>query len=261
MRTRDFAATVTIMTLAGAALAGPVSTSNSGSTNNGDATRIDQLGNDFIDVVVLEDSVPSVRPDEAVSIALNAWNLSSGELGFYNDQGGVPVLINGGPVSIGTSPAGVTIMADVTETEAPGDFIRRIQVVIETADGSALLPFGTQLDGQQVQLLSWEVGVSDLIEFGLWIDTISLTSATMFGSFDGGNSFSFQQNLIQLFQQGLSVWEITGAFDTGTTAISDTSGGAGFNSILLDYTYSAIPAPATIILLAGAAGIARRRRS
>jgi len=263
MRTRDFAATVTIMTLAGAAFAGPAVGSNtSGSTSNGNASGIEQAGNDYIDVIVLESSVPSVRPDETVSIALNAWNLASGEIGTYNDLGDVPVLINGGPVSIGTNPLGVAIMADVTESEATGTFTRRIQVAIETADGSALLPFGTQLDNQQVQLLSWQVGVSDLIEFGNWIDTVSLNSATMFGSFDGGTSFSFQQNIIQLFQQGLSQWDITGAFDTGTTTITDTSGGAGFNSILLDYTFSAIPAPAaTIVLLAGAAGFTRRRRS
>lgn len=257
MRTRDIGLTISLITLAGLAQAGPVQ----GTSGSGDATGVEQT-NEYINMIVLEDSVPSVRPNETVSIALNAWNLSSGQIGSYTDLSGVPVLINDGPASIGTNPAGVQILAEVSEFEAPGDFMRRIQVSIETADGSALLPFGTQLNQQQVQLLSWEIGIGDDIQFGNWLDQVSLTSATMFGSFDGGSSFAFQQNLIQLFQQGLSQWDITGAFDTGTPVISDTSGGAGFNAILLDYTFSAIPAPATIVLLAGAgAGLIRRRRA
>ncbi len=206
---------------------------------------------------------PSVDENETASMSLRAANQNVGDLGIYNSGGDVSIVVNGGAVSIGTNPAGVELFAEWTES-ALSETRRRVRAVWQTADGSALLPFGTEINGQPVQFLRWNLGVSDLIHWADDVIGIELISARFFGSFDGGATFSDVESIQALFDNGVSQWTIDGAFDVGDNLITDTSGPAGYNYVMTEYEYEVefdpIPSPATVTVLAGAGLCLGRRR-
>lgn len=243
---------VMIAGLAGGVTAGPVT-----------YEHVDSSGDAF--TAPLDPEQPSIAPSENASLSLRATNQNVGDLGFYNSGGDVALKINDGARSIGTNPSGVEIFAEWSESIVSGDR-RRVRAVWQTADGSALLPFGTQINGQSVQFLRWNLGITDPINWAPEVIGIELVSATFFGSFDMGATFSDIESIQALFDNGVSQWTIDAAFDRGDNLITDTAGPAGYNFVMTEYVYDVefdpIPTPGTITMLAGAGlMLARRRRS
>lgn len=213
--------------------------------------------------VPADPETPSIGPNETASFSLRGTNQNVGDLGIYNSGGDVSIRINTGPTSIGTTPDGVELLASWRETSL-GEVRRRVRATWQTVDGSALLPFGTELNGQTVQFLRWNLGLSDLVTWTDLVLDISLVSATFFGSFNGGQTFADIEPINALFDNGISQWTIDGGFDRGDNLISDTSGPSGYNFIMTEYVYDVefdpIPAPGTLAVLVGAGLVGVRRR-
>lgn len=249
------AGAASIIIFASVGLAEPVGAESS-------VTLIDQTQDPFR-VTLGPASDGSVHANEIATMALVASNQQVGTLGLYNSGGHVDVQVNGGLHDLGTRPDGsARILGEWREFSGAGEHVRRVQAIWATDDGSALLPFGTMVGGHQAQFLTWKLGIEDMIEWRPAIDEVELTRATFFGSFDGGATFPAQVNIIQLFQSGLSQWDLAGAYDVGTDLVSDTSGPSGFNYVMTEYTFTAVPAPAALSVLAGAGlafGVRRRR--
>ncbi|MCB9844864.1 MAG: hypothetical protein H6811_02600 [Phycisphaeraceae bacterium] len=252
---REFhAAAIALVSVCGLAAAGPVPPPGDGGLTTGAADEY---------VVPMDEpfSVRSVRQTETANMALFATSQNDGPLGYLNSGGQTSVQVNVGLQEIGDRPDGVAVLAEWREIEGNTDFERRIQAIWTTEDGSALLPFGTQVGGSQAQLLAWNLGLTtDPIEWAPWIASVQLTSAVFFGSFNGGATFPTQVNIMSLFQLGFSEWTIDGAFDAGDNLITDSSGPNGFNYIMTEYTYQALPAPGSAVLILGGMTLVSRRR-
>ncbi len=213
--------------------------------------------------VPADPTTPSIGPNETASFSLRGTNQNVGDLGIYNSAGDVSITINTGPTSIGTTPDGVELLASWWESSL-GETRRRVRATWQTADGSALLPFGTELNGQTVQFLRWNLGISDLVTWTERVLGIDLVSATFFGSFNGGQTFADIEPIDALFDNGISEWNLNGGFDRGDNLISDTSGPSGYNFIMTEYVYDVefdpVPAPGTLAVLVGAGLVGLRRR-
>jgi len=207
-----------------------------------------------------QNNIRSIFPGETASMSLVASNQATGELGFLNSGGEVSVELDAGPTSIGTRPDGVELFAEWSDDEGDGDFVRKTRAIWFSADGSALLPFGTMVGGQQAEFLKWHFGVGDILEWAPWVTEITILDARFFGSFDGGSTFAATDSIIGLFQSGLSKWDKDGAYDVGLELISDSSGSRGFNYVMTEYTYGVVPTPMTPVLLCGAGLLATHRR-
>ncbi len=206
---------------------------------------------------------PSIGPSETATMSFRATNQNVGDLGFYNSEGDVPVTIGAGLTSLGSNPDGVDILGSWAESSL-GDTRRRVRAVWQTADGSALLPFGTEINGRPVQFLRWNFGVSDLVEWTERVIDIDLVSATFFGSFNSGQTFADIEPIGALFDNGISQWTLAGGFDRGDNLISDTAGPSGYNFVMTEYVYDVefdpIPTPGTLAVLVGAGLVGVRRR-
>lgn len=215
---------------------------------------------------------PSVAANETVSLALRYWAPPATQsTGNYTSVGEVTATINGGDVSMGTTPRGDQVVARVTEAFA-GDNRRVITVTYRTTNFAPLLRPNTQISGQSALLLSWHIGATDPIEFGEWITDVELLGPNQGGLFRGffdtavnpdpsPDFVDITGNFMSPVPDGTSEFSLEeGVTDYGLPLVDSNQ--FGYNRISISYTFNVIPSPATAVLIAGAGlgGLARRRR-
>ncbi len=128
-----------------------------------------------------------------------------------------------------------------------------INAIFKSADGSMLLPPTSTVNGQPAFFWSWHMGVTNPVNYLGWVTQVGLTSARIYFSADGGQSFTGNADI----SAGLGGSFMNGR-DNGQYLASI---GDGTNYVMLRYQIQVVPAPAGAAAL-GAAGllVARRRR-
>jgi len=202
------------------------------------------------------------------SLGLVAFNSTTGVIGSYVT--GVASAMQDDVVSLGTAPTGSEIMASWTESPSGIDGQPNLlEVRYYTADGSLLLPNGTQLAGTEVTNLGWNFGVQNPLEFAPFVTDTELIQATFQGINRGSDlgTPSDDRLLLSIPVTGLfdgdnSSWSLgTGVVDGGTFDLV-AAGGLAMDEIRIRYQFNVTPAPgsAATIMCALGLGLCRRRR-
>ncbi|HYE61563.1 MAG TPA: hypothetical protein VD997_06180 [Phycisphaerales bacterium] len=126
-----------------------------------------------------------------------------------------------------------------------------INAIFKTSDGSMFMPPTATVNGSPAFFWKWQFGTTEAVNYMPWVESVGLTSARIFFSDNGGQSFSSFSNI-----SGLNGSFMAGR-DNGNYLATI---GDGTNYILLQYRITPVPAPAGAAALAGAALLATRRR-
>lgn len=213
---------------------------------------------------------PSVRPDETVNLSLRYWAPpASQSTDVFNSGGETTVTINGGETSLGTNPQGDEIVAEVTEGFA-GDNRRVITVTYRTTNFAPLLRPNTQINGDPALLLSWHIGTIDAVEFGGWITEVDLLGANQGALFRGFFDTPINPDPSPDFVDHTGAFQAPGPDGQSVFSLEDglsdfgipliDSNAAGYNRFSVSYTFDVVPAPASVLALAGGTLLMRRRR-
>lgn len=224
---------------------------------------------------------PSVAPGTTASLSLQAWSPSASQpIAYFNSGGDVEVEVNAGPQSIGTSPTGQEIYAEWRDVPSSGsngnpDIVRRrFEVIFTTRDPStpnnqahqapSLLQPGVEMNGTQIAFLSWNFGLSKSPQFGDWVVDPELrgsTAVTFLGYFDGrGQTPQTIRNHTPFFTLGMAEFGIDGVSDPGDIVVDTFSNTFNYIKIAYEFQYEVVPAPASLLALAGLPLLTGRRR-
>lgn len=224
---------------------------------------------------------PSVAPGTTASLSLQAWSPSASQpVAYFNTGGDVDVEVNAGPQSIGLSPSGQEIYAewrDVPSGSSNGnpDIVRRrYEVIFTTRDPAtpnnqahqapSLLQPGDEINGTQIAFLSWNFGVTNSPVFGDWVVDAELrgsTAVTFLGYFDGrGQTPNTVRNHTPFFNLGLAEFSIDGVSDPGDIVVDSFANTFNYIKIAYEFQYEIVPAPASVLALAGLPLLMGRRR-
>jgi hypothetical protein len=128
---------------------------------------------------------------------------------------------------------------------------RFINVIFRTTDGSQFMPPTASVNGSPAFFWKWQFGTTDVVGYQPWVQSVGLTSARIYFSANGGQSFSGFSNIA-----GLNGTFMSGR-DNGNYLANI---GDGTNYILMQYQINPVPAPAGAAALGGAALLLGRRR-
>lgn len=126
-----------------------------------------------------------------------------------------------------------------------------INAIFRTSDGSMFMPPTATVNGSPAFFWKWQFGSTNPVNYQPWVTSVGLTSARIYFSDNGGQSFSSFSNI-----SGLNGSFMSGR-DNGNYLATI---GDGTNYILLQYRITPVPAPAGIAALGGAALLITRRR-
>jgi hypothetical protein len=191
---------------------------------------------------------PTIVNDQA-SMSLLMIDANSNSVAINT---GGEVNVQRGPTftNIGTNRnGGGAIMASWDEVQQGNNVF--INAVFKTSDGSMFMPPNALVNGQPAFFWSWHFGTANQVNYYPWIDSVSLLSARIFFSDNGGQSFNSFSNIAGLGNSFMN------GRDNGNYLATI---GDGTNYIMLQYQINAIPAPAGLAALAGGAMILGRRR-
>jgi hypothetical protein len=127
-----------------------------------------------------------------------------------------------------------------------------VDAIFKTADGSQFVPFNASVNGQPVFFWAWHFGTTNPVNFQSWVTNVTLTSAHVYFSSNGGQSFTTSSDLYNNMSHN---WNP--GMDVG---LMQNSIGDGTNFMLLQYQITIVPAPAGLAVLAGASLLGFRRR-
>jgi hypothetical protein len=199
----------------------------------------------------------TVADDDKVSLSLVMQSLT-GKRQSVNVPGNESphVLVTKGPsfTDIGSnrfSPSG-RILASWDEVVSSNLFIVRIR--IKSSDGSQFLPTGAMVDGDPVLAWTWNVGLTDPINFQDWVTSVKVTSATARFSYDSGATYRAGS---LNFTNSLPTDQWSPAIDNG---VLRSTVGDGTNAMLLEYKLLVVPTPGVGVALVGGLGLLSRRR-
>lgn len=196
---------------------------------------------------------PIVVQGDTASMSLIMMNSDLNSLAF-NTMGDVSVPRGSAFFDLGASLNGGGNIQGIWNEAAQGQQTV-VTAIFRTADGSQFMPPTARVQGQPAIFWTWHFGVTDPVNFQPWVTSVTLNSAHVFFSADGGQTFSgsvdMTSNLPSNWMPGV---------DPGLTV---SSIGDGTNFIMMQYNLTAggsVPAPAGVAVIAGGSLLALRRR-
>jgi hypothetical protein len=127
-----------------------------------------------------------------------------------------------------------------------------IIAIFKTSDGSQFLPASSEVNGQPAQFWTWRFGMTDPVNFQPSVTGVTLNSAHVYFSNDGGQSFTGSTDITSNLSTNWNPGRDPG--------LSMASIGDGTNFLMLEYQITVVPAPAGMAALAGGSLLALRRR-
>ncbi|MEZ6233933.1 MAG: hypothetical protein R3B68_07065 [Phycisphaerales bacterium] len=188
------------------------------------------------------------------SLSLRMLGINNAQ-GFVNSLGSVDVVINSGFQSLGTNPAGVEIVGRVRQFFTPDDR-DFIEIQIETANGSPLVPIGTTVGGQTAVAFGWELGTTNAVDFRPFYTSINIPANGAMATFSGPGGQNTVNHTPELVGVGGGEWN---GVDTDNLLIPL---GDLYSRVLVRYQLNPapVPAPAGLVAVAMAGGLVSRRR-
>ena len=197
--------------------------------------------------------IRTIAAGETASVALRAFSRSDSEIIHGSERN---IALDQAFEVIGPLLGGPDVV-EARWTEIRGLGTNVLQFEFQTRGGSPFVPADYLIGDEEAEFLGWEIGATDPIEFLDFTGDITVTDYKIFVSENGGIDFT----VFDLTSSFLNPWD---GVDIDRTIPLRTPGGpVEYNFMLIEYTYEyTVPAPATLTLLAGAAGLAsiRRRR-
>lgn len=196
--------------------------------------------------------VRPVLPNDTVSIGLAMLDGALNRVAINNPASGLatPSVMRGSTFTdIGANRNGTgRILASWDEVVSGNDLF--IRAVIRTSNNQPFMPASATVNGQPAFFWTWSFGTTDRVSFYDTITEVTVTSARVLFSADGGASFAGGSPI-----PGLGgAW---GGVDQGDLLAVT---GDNTNFMLLEYKIVAVPAPGGMLALAGVGLFAARRR-
>ncbi|MCB9841219.1 MAG: hypothetical protein H6809_06190 [Phycisphaeraceae bacterium] len=196
----------------------------------------------------------ATTPGSTQSLGLRMLGIN-GAQGFVNSFGNVDLVINSGFQSLGTNPSGVEIVGRVRQFFTPDDR-DFIEIQIETANGSPLVPIGTTVGGQTAVAFGWELGATNAVDFRPFYTSINIPANGAMATFTGPGGQNTINHTPELVGPNGGEWN---GVDTDNLLIPL---GDLYNRVLVRYQLnpSPVPAPAGLVAVAMAGGLVAGRR-
>lgn len=191
----------------------------------------------------------AVTQNSSASMALRVYHDASMSE-FLNGGGDVSVR-RGQTVSLGSNIFTNAAMFG-TWNEVVGGSTTRVQVSFWTEDDSPLVPEDALISGEPVSFIGWEFGTTNPVDFGSWVSEVTIISATAFAT--NGSGFYDEFNITSTVE---NPWDGMGGHATQSVGTWVEASQIGLE---FEYLVAPSPAAAGVLIVAGAAGLGRRRR-
>lgn len=204
------------------------------------------------------DDGSTIRDDAVVTAGIVAF--AGGQWDVINADGYAEVPISAFDnqmfVDIGNiqTDSGDSAMVQAAWSEVALPNGRFVEFTYRTENGEQFVPFGSALDGDEIEAYSYEVGGDgNGIDFRHWVSAVKWEELTISYSFDGGQTVFSDPTIFDPING--ADWDGTDNLHLGLAFPGD-----GVNWIRASYGVDVIPAPAGLFVLMGGGMAAMRRR-
>lgn len=191
----------------------------------------------------------------SINLQMRRTGVSTNNLESINSLGNVRVTRGSTLTPIGSNTNNSSSLLASWDEIVEGNSVF-VSVIIRTnALNQPIVPLGSVINdipGNFATQWRWNIGEIDPINFGSWVTSVSLVSATAFFSQDHGTSYFSSLNYTAALPSNFNPGVDAGPW---LSTIGD-----GTNQVLLRYQLNIVPAPGGLALLGAAGLIASRRR-